>query len=184
MVPQALNNQLKEYFSGVYTKVASGHVAGLHDYEKLQFPVYANRILFQHAFNLGWAGVWSCAICYFALYPSINRLAWLLFLPVHLLDWGYFLAVDTLELAGLFPEAQTYINSTAGILIAVLVYHAHDDCGVGELAATVAVTSLQLLAAVLNKLRFKTGNGPQRPLPVTAEVRPVPPRSSDLTAAL
>lgn len=168
LVPNALKNDLKTYYLNIYSRVADGNVEGKEDYDKASFPRYANRILLQHALNLGWLGVWSCCICYFALFPTINRYAWMLFLPVHLGDWGYFIAVDLLELTGLLPEAQTYINSIAGILIAILVYASYDDCGVVELVVTVALTSIQLLSAIVNKLRYLNGYQPNRPGTLTS----------------
>jgi hypothetical protein len=72
-----------------------------------------------------------------------------------LFDWGYFLAVDTQELGGLMGEAQTYINAAAGILTAILMRFGRTDVGDFEFVAYVVVSSLLIVAAVANKIRFK-----------------------------
>jgi len=154
-IPTGLKNDLASYFGGLYGGLSGVDPAAAEDLKSAKFWKYTNRALFQHGINLLWIGVWSCVFAGVNYWPEINRMAWALYCPIYLFDWGYFLAIDTKELGGLMGEVQTYINGAAGILTAVLMRYGRTDVGMGEFIAYVVVSSLLILAGIVNKIYFK-----------------------------
>jgi len=171
-IPPSLKKNFASYFGAIYGALATTDPAAAETLKTAEFWKYTDRALFQHGLNLLWIGVWSCVFAGVNYWPEINRMAWALFVPIWLFDWGYFLAIDTLELGGLMGEAQTYINATAGILTAILMRYGRTDVGDGEFITYVVVTSLLIVAGIVNKVRHKCCKPNSPPLAYTAEVTP------------
>ena len=127
----------------------------------MAFWKYNNRALYQHGINLFWIGAWSCVFAGVNYWPEINRMAWALYLPIYLFDWGYFLAVDTMALGALMGELQTYINSFAGILTAILLRYGRDDVGDAEFVICLIVSALLTVAGVVNKIKLSMCGAPE-----------------------
>jgi hypothetical protein len=84
----------------------------------------SGKIIWQHAFNLGWSGLWSGIVVPMCIVYQ-NRMAWVMSLVPFLVDIGYFVAFDLFKLGGGMAQAQTYIVSIGSILTAVSVHEHH-----------------------------------------------------------
>jgi hypothetical protein len=164
-IPTSLKQDLAGYYSGIFNGLPSRDPAANESLKTAVFWKYTNRALFQHGINLFWIGAWSCVFAGVNYWPEINRMAWALYLPIYLFDWGYFLAVDTMELGGPMGEAQTYINSFAGILTAILMRYGRDDVGDAEFIICLVVSALLAVAGIVNKIKVKVfPHPPEDPL--------------------
>jgi len=113
-------NKTKPAYVGTYGKVLgpdakdprSAKLNELYDaFYANPLPPYYSRIIVQHAWNLGWAGVAALVAPAFIASPLWCRFTFVWCLIPYLLDVGYWLAVDVPGLGGAAAEAQTYIVS-------------------------------------------------------------------------
>lgn len=131
-------------------------------YKTTNWPIHAERLLGQHAWNLGVVGfVSACAglLCWNytengqgALHPA----SWFVGLAPVLADIGYFLAVDVPELGHWSAQLQTYIVSIAGIGFTHLM-RLNNDTPENQwwLNAQMAISSVLLPCAIVHKIRSK-----------------------------
>jgi hypothetical protein len=84
------------------------------EYDAAIRPRLSGKILWQHAFNLGWIGLWAGVAVPLCIYHQ-NRMAWVMSLVPFLADVGYFVAFDLFKLGGGMAQAQTYIISVGSI---------------------------------------------------------------------
>ena len=120
------------------------------EYDKAVHPRMSGKVLWQHAFNLGWSGVWSGVVC--PLYiANHNREAWAMTMVPYLVDWGYFIAFDWFRTGGPVAQAQTYIVSIGSILTAVSV-NKHHNVSQAEFLVMIVIPSLLISFGILEKL--------------------------------
>lgn len=138
------------------------------------FPRWAERLVYQHGWNLLLIGIWSCMMPW--VLAARARWAFMIgFAPVFF-DWGYFLGIDLKELGGLMGEAQTYIVSTGAIMTALAVWDRHaanagDPVTNTEFAVTLLLASLLIPSAIANKLSILACRGdPKRDGPSTKKI--------------
>ena len=123
-----------------------------------KWPKWTGRTLFQHAWNLGWAGGFSMLCAYLVRNDPVRYLPVLALVP-WLADWGYFMATDIPELGGVVAQAQTYIVSAACVLGVTV----SADAAGAEGLPFMEPASWQLLfstlgaASLLNKVTWKLG---------------------------
>lgn len=144
----ALEDDVSTYLINLYGGLDE---AGIKTMKEAKFPRYTNRVLLQHGINLGWAGLWSCALVYGVLMKEPPRNLFLFGLVPYLLDWGYFIGLDLVKLGNGVGEAQTFIISTALACTALLVNEKHGVSD-NELAITLVLPGLLAGAALANKL--------------------------------
>ena len=125
---------LKELYPAIY----GGASDELHSsFRAATFPAMSNRLLLQHGFNLGWAGLWSLFAAYVAYKQQpLARYTWLLTVPVLFVDIGYFWAIDTVKLGNAPAEAQTFICSIGS---ALFVWDLYKQGKIGDKEAIIKV---------------------------------------------
>lgn len=120
------------------------------EYDRAVHPRMSGKVLWQHAFNLGWAGIWSGVVCPIYI-ANHNREAWAMTMIPYLVDWGYFIAFDWFKLGGTVAQAQTYIVSIGSILAAISVTQ-HHEVPQYEAIVMIVIPSLLILFGILEKL--------------------------------
>lgn len=153
MAPPGLRNDIPAYYVGLT------ELAPKDDQDAIlkgKYPNWIGRPLFQHAFNLGWAGLFSYYCSYLVMQTTVNPMLPVVSLVPWLADWGYFMAIDLPELGGAMAQAQTYIISTACICGALVTAEQQDTTS-GSLAMQVGGFSTLIVAAIVNKLTWKLG---------------------------
>lgn len=151
MAPAGLRNDIGNYYVPGLTELAPQK--DQDDILKAKYPKWIGRPLFQHAFNLGWAGCFSYLCAYAIKQKDVNPALPLISLVPWLADVGYFMAIDLPELGGPVAQAQTYIISTACICGALVAAEHHGT----DPTLQVAGFSSLMVAAVVNKLTWKLG---------------------------
>ena len=154
MGPAGLRNDMVSYFKEL---VSLAPQADKDAFTNCKFPKWTGRPLFQHAWNLGWAGAfsWLCIWLIFepnSLLPVISLVPWLA-------DVGYFMAIDIPELGGAPAQAQTYIV-TAACICGSIVTADHFTTPCYSLGLQIAGFSTLALAAFINKIMHLTGAHP------------------------
>ena len=147
---------LNELYPAIYGAASDKIVANFH---AATFPAWSNRLLLQHGFTLGWAGVWSLFVAYVAYNQQpLARYTWLLTVPVLLTDTGYFWAVDIPKLGAAPAEAQTFICSIGA---ALFVYDLYKQGKINRQEATIkgCLSLVLAVAATLNAIHHATSDG-------------------------
>jgi hypothetical protein len=169
-----LTNKPMEAYEAIYGRVLGPDAADArtpkmkqlyNDFHAGSSPLYAGRILFQHAFNLFWTGVFALTAPAFIASPVWNRFTFMWCLVPYLLDWGYFLAIDVPFLGGVFPELQTYIVSIGLFCIGYGVnerwkHGGRSAPGTGEEYAMWVAPCLLVFAGLLQRLGHVVGFAP------------------------
>ena len=111
----------------------------------------SNRILLQHAMNLGLVGV-NALVGAYAIYHNF-RYSWLICFPAFWFDIGYFTAIDYLKLGTIIGEVQTFIVSI-GMICAMLYTKAKygNDVSPAEEKICLALPTIFIIMGVLVQL--------------------------------